>query len=581
MDGRSLSESKERRHFSAFFLWSGLFALHLLFIRSRWIHDIEARQPIIDSLYYLELARLWASGQLVPPDNGLLLLAPGYSLFLIPWVALFGQKLWIILVVQAALGAASLVLLAHLVAEFSGRIGATVAVLLVSFFGPYQLFSASLLSESLIFPVIITFFWLYEKNKWPALQPVLLGFAYLLRPNLGLFVVALLAWLAATDRQKLKTMLWVLPFLVLIPSFHLYTTGSPSGGSAQASVALYLGNHPGSAGLFDNNLGVRGDMHQMAEQVINITEARTGQDFEHPEVNDYWVRQVVSWAKNEPVAFANNVVLKMLRLVDNHEYATDHQWSREFPPLAKFFPIPFALVVSLAAAGLFGSFKRRWAVYLLYLGTGIAGLLIYYPSSRHRFVLLPVLAIFAARGVISIVKRRSLVAVVVCSVGLLSFVGVRDDRRTEDPYVLFNRAYGFLRDGNLNQAEHFLDLAMRGRSDVPFFHTLRAEIMEARGLHQDSKQSLRVAFLLGENDSGVINRVAGDALDRRQWHFAEQVFRRSLELHPESSTGWSNLAQVLLAQGRQSEALEAYNNAINRGASRRPDMERLMVLQLP
>jgi Tfp pilus assembly protein PilF len=484
-----------------------------------------------------------------------------------------GGHLWIVSLVQAALAAASLVLLWSLARRLGGTAGAAVAVALVLLYGPHQLFTASLLSEALVMPVVLTFLHLFLDRRWPALQVVLLGYGYLLRPNLLLFILLLLLWLLAVDKARCTRLAWVLLFLLPIPLLHWATTGSLIVTSAQSGTALYLGNHPGCHGLFTNDLGVRGDMQQMADQVIAIARAETARDLSPAEVNRYWTGRAIAWARHEPLAFANNVVLKLLRMVDTHEYATDHQWLPDFPSAARLFPVPFALIAALAAAGLPGLAERRTMPLLLYLAGGVASLLIYYPSSRHRYLLLPVLALLAARGVDALRRRRPTAWMLAIFVLVLSVVGVPDERRAPDPFALFNRARAFVATGELSRGRAFLDRAMAIRPDVPFFHVLEAEIEEQRGHPEAARRALVMAFLLGEDDVGVINRLGRSALERRQWHFAERVFRRAIELYPDSPASYMNLAQALLADGDPEEAARWYHEAVRRGSRRRPDME--------
>lgn len=569
---------REQAGLWSWWVWAGAAAvalvLHLVFLRSLWGHDPLARIPILDSAYYLEIARRWLAGEIVPPDYGLLLLPPGYPLFLAPVLPMVGERLWIVVVVQAVLAAAGLAVLGRLAERLVGRPGAVAAVVLLTLYGPHQLMVSSLVSESLVLPVVAGFLYLSVLRRWPAAQVLLLGFAYLLRPNLLPFLGLLLAWLAWRDRRWLLRMAWVLVFLVPIPALHWATTGTLVLTSAQAGAAMYLGNHPGAAGLFTNRLGIRGDMHELADQVVELTRRRAGAELTPAEVNRYWVRQVVGWAREDPAAFVGNLALKGLRLVDSHEYATDRQWLADVPPAARLFPVPFALVVGLAAAGLVGIRDPRWAVPLLYLAGVVAGLLLYYPSMRHRYLLLPVLVLLAARGVEMLRRRRPAAAVVGLVVLAVSAVGVRDHRRTEEPSDHFNRARLFLAEGDVASARRFVERALAVDWNVPFYHRLRARVAAAEGRSAEARRSEIAAFLLGDDDQELINRVARDALARGNLRFAEVVFRRAAERYPHAAAPRMNLAQVLAADGRLGEARSAYADALARGSRPRPELER-------
>lgn len=551
-------------------------ALHVVFLRSLWTEDALARTPVIDSAYYLELARRWLAGEIVPPDHGLLLLPPGYPMFLAPLLAVAGHHYWLILLVQAVLAAAGVVVLGRLAEELAGGAAAVAAVALVVLYGPHQLLVASLVSEALVLPVVASFLLLYTHDRWPLAQVLLLGYAYLLRPNLGLFLLLLLGWLLLTDRRRMLRLAPALLFLLPIPALHLATTGSFVATSAEAGPALWMGNHPGSYGLFSNDLGVRGDMHQLASEVIRITRDRTGEELTPAEVNRYWARQVARWAVDDPAAFADNVVLKALRLVDSHEYATDLQWLDDFPSAARLFPVPFALIAALAAAGLPGILRRRYAVELLYLAGAAGSLLIYYPSSRHRYLLLPVLALLAARGLRQLAARRPTAILLAVATLALSLIGVPDERRGKDPMADFNRARAFFAAGEPAQARRFLDRALDEQWPTPFFHLFRAELLEAAGRPAAARRARVAAFLLGASDPGLVNDLAAEALATGRWRWAEEIFRRTLRRFPDNPATQMNLAQALLAQGRTAAARHAYERAVALGSRRRPDMERLL-----
>jgi tetratricopeptide (TPR) repeat protein len=549
---------------------------HGCFIASLWHEDILARRPIMDSAYYVDLAVRWASGGPIMPEGGLFLLAPGYAVFLASLVLVVGQRWLLVYVVQAALNIAGLLLVTDLARRRVGPWPAAVTGLLVAFYGPYQLYSASLLSEALIMPTVALMLWLHDRHRWLPVQAFLLGFAYLLRPNLGLFLVALLAWLALRDRPAFRVLVWSLLFVVAMPLFQWAVTGSAMGGSAQASVALYLGNHPRAEGLFTNVLGVRGSIPEQAEQVRRVTRERVGQPLSDREISKYWRRQVVAWATREPGAFATNGLMKVFRMLDNHQYATDRQWLADFPGAARLFPVPFGILLAVTASGLASRRvrERELAPSVIYLAAVIAGLLIFFPSARLRFALVPAMIPVGALGIQSLWRRSPgpLVAGVV--VLALAIVGVRDHRRTEDPFGHFNRAAAFLEAGETAKARTFVDRALAVRWDVPFFHTLSAAVYRDEGNPEAWYRELRVAFRLGEADVGVVNALGAEALARGHWRLAEDVFRRAAEVYGDSAVPYVNLAQALLAQGRVDEAREAYGASRALGGRRRVDLER-------
>lgn len=128
-----------------------------------------------------------------------------------------------------------------------------------------------------------------------------------------------------------------------------------------------------------------------------VARADTGKPLTPRQVNAYWSQKTWQFIRQEPIAFAQRLLTKLLYAFHNfrwHDVPT--AWSYE--PSLPLPSIPFAL---LAALALFGALfeARKWRqslIFYLLAGIQLGVMLVFYVSARQRLAILPAVIYFAA-----------------------------------------------------------------------------------------------------------------------------------------------------------------------------------------
>ncbi|NCC52802.1 MAG: hypothetical protein EOM20_16525, partial [Spartobacteria bacterium] len=214
--------------------------------------------PIIDSQSYLELARRMVAH--LPTGAQMYWQPVFYPAFLATVIALFGESLWLIKIIQAVIGASTCVLL-----YWTGRLGLSareglLAGLLMALYGPVLFFESELLGEGwALFWVcaLLLSFLLAERTDHPlryALAGLIGGCAVLTRPPLLMvfvFCALRLCWVQyrrTNLREAFACGGLILIAFAVICSHTAYrckaVTGKLSFLPHSAGINLYIGNNP-------------------------------------------------------------------------------------------------------------------------------------------------------------------------------------------------------------------------------------------------------------------------------------------------------------------------------------------------
>lgn len=557
------------------------FFLKIIFLFNYLKYDPSLKIPQLDGQYYLDLASNLKKGLFIPKPEGFYLLAPGYSYFLalIPWK---DNNYFYVYLIQVFLGTVAVGLIYHLALKIYNKRIALFSSIFFLFYGPSSYYETRILSESIFSFLLLLFFLLFfsKKTLIKALAGIVLGFLYLLRQNVILFWLFLSIWILWKNRKSLLTIIFSFPFFFVIPLINYLGTGKFFGTSAQFGIAFYMGNNPSSYGLFSDPIGFRGSINQMAKAVENYTEDKTGRDMTPFQINSFWIKETLNWAKKSPLNFLKNIFLKIQRTIDNWEYGLNEQWRRKEPWVAYLFPIPFSLIISAALAGLI--FAKRFENFLpffIFFISQILILMIFFTSSRHRFILIPVLCLWASvffDKIFSNFKEINYKIWVIFFVTFfLSIIGVPDERRKPDPFIDFNQSRAFLEIGDLDRALFWINKAIEGNWNIPFFHLTKAEIYEKKGEDYNALKEKWFAFFSGSSDIKLLNDLGRFCLQKKKLIGAEKVFRKSIEVYPNSPAGAINLSQVLFLKGNFEEAKFWYIKGISLGGTPIPFFDSL------
>ncbi len=206
--------------------------------------------------------------------------------------------------------------------------------------------------------------------------------------------------------------------------------------------------------------------------------------------------------------------------------------------------------------------------------------MIFFSSSRHRFVIFPALCLWAGFAIdkfFHISKNQRIIPIIIfLSLFILSLIGVPDERRNYDPFLLFNQSRTFLSLGDIDSAEKSIDNALKIQPNVTFFHLTKGEILELKGNFKGAMREKWIAFFLGASDVLLLNGLGKWCLENKKYNMAEKVFKRTINAYPKSPVGYINLAQVYYLQGKEREAKELYLKGMSIGGTPIPQFEELL-----
>ena len=177
--------------------------------------------------------------------------------------------------------------------------------------------------------------------------------------------------------------------------------------STNGGINLYIGNNPDS----DRTIAIRpGD-----DWKALVLEPREAGATNTVEASRYFTQKVRDYAASEPASFATGLARKTLQTVNSRETPRNvdlYSFRQHAPVLAALTGsvgsvyLPFGLIAPLAALGMAVRFRKRDESHLL-MGFVILYLLsvaLFFPSARYRLPAIPGLIIFAAIGILHLLR---------------------------------------------------------------------------------------------------------------------------------------------------------------------------------
>ncbi len=352
--------------------------------------------------------------------------APLYPYFLAVIYRVGGHSLMLVRILQAIVGSCSCVLLGWAARRFFSADTGVVAGLGLALYAP-AIFFDGLLQKSVldVFFVCLSLYLIgritstaqartvttSQAALWLALG-VALGCLGLTRENALVFIVAIVAW--AAWRCGLRASLAVLLGLavILLPvavrnrivgdGFYLTTS--------QFGPNFFIGNHAGADGTYHPLRYGRGAPEYEREDATALAELARGRSLTPAEVSAYWTDRAIGFITSEPTAWTRLMGRKIALLFNTTEMADSEDQStyadrsrvlRLLAPASRF-----GVLVPLALIGLIVTWPQRSRLVILYaLPVGYASsVALFYVFARYRYPLVPFLMLFAAAGIVVIVR---------------------------------------------------------------------------------------------------------------------------------------------------------------------------------
>jgi len=503
--------------------WKSALAIASLALGVRLLSDLEtARVPTVrhlvgDAIGYYTWAQRIAAGDWMGSEG--FYQAPLYPYVMAVWFRVFGESIWTVRIVQAALGAVGSAMLCLGAGRlWDRRVGITAGIM-VALYGPAVYYDGIVQKASLAGFLTCALFaaiaWcMTSRASMPAgLVGLLLGLLSITRENALAWIAVLAAWFLLTrkveDRRSagwrpaVAFALGVGVVLIPVGLRNRVVSGEWSWSTFQAGPNFYIGNHRGADGRYQPLRRGHETPEFERSDATKIAQDALGRTLTAREVSRYWMDKGFDEIRADPAGWVRLLARKLLLVLNRYEIADAeslHVHRKSSWTLSVLTRVwHFGTIAPLAAAGMLAAWRtrRRLGVYPAMIATMVAAVAAFYVLGRYRYPIAVLMIPFAARGLFAIVEYararawRNLVVPVV--VGVVVNVPVQDERRLS---------------------------------------------------------------ALAEMNAGVALAQAGELAD------ATSLFRGALAEHPSSAEGHHNLALALALQGQFAEAVEHYQTAL-------------------
>jgi hypothetical protein len=241
----------------------------------------------------------------------------------------------------------------------------------------------------------------------------------LARPNLVVALpFTLAAMFVARDRTRpalpplAAAMLACLLGLAPMALRNLQVTGAPTVfPSHGGGIPFYIGNHPGSSGLWNTAGGLLSGqvMLERDELAERLHLPRDAPDLDR-RIGGVLYGRALAFMAHEPLAWLQIEAKKLYAMLGNHEFVHDYDWYGERELLGDRLPfsLPFGVLLALGTLGLAALWRDQRASCVLLLGQIVAvalANLLWFTSAQNRLPLVVPLAFAAGPGLAGVLRR--------------------------------------------------------------------------------------------------------------------------------------------------------------------------------
>lgn len=491
--------------------------------------------------------------------------APLFAYLMAAVYRLFSPDIYYIRLLNILFGVLSCWVIYGIGVKLGGRKIGLLACGAAALYKPFILYSIVPLKEA---PTLLLFAltsWLLatavarKDLLYPGLLGLSMGGLLNLRPNTVILIpllLALILWYRYRDGDSLMRTamhggLYLLALAIALAPFvirNVLVAGKFTVTTSQSGFNLYLGNNPANPDPYYRPVSFASS--SPSEQGIQFTieaSRRAGRPLNATEASEYWTKETLRQARENPVRFAEKMVLKALALVNRFE-ACDHYDIGFLSGFVSVFKLPFLsfwFVFPLAGAAFaLGIFRDRRARSLgLMVALYGSTLVIFFTNARYRLPMLAVLIPFAVMG------------------GVEGFEAIRSRRLGRA--ALFAAAFAAF------AAVAFLPV--RATDDRTAYLNTHAIILDSRGFTNEAMLYWRQSSEMNRPFSAFAN------LSLAYKYFQRGLYpeaNRHLDLIDDGSFAVASKYEIkgdmLLKQQRAPEAAEAYERslAVNSGQRR-------------
>lgn len=471
-----------------------IFSLALT-IRFIYLYESSAnpsfQSPIVDSEFYNEAARKFAAGQGL---GSTFFWQPFFYQFFLSVVYVFsGNSIITAKIVQALLSGLTCALVYRLGEKIFDRQTGIIAGLITAFYGPLFFYESELLAAgwAAFWSVVLVLLFLKTQEKDKIRHWFLLGLcgslSIITRPTFLPFFIAGCIWLRFKVRPGVSLVtrfgaLFAGILLVIMPvGFAAKHAGQkfsilPSSGG----INLYIGNNPN----YRQTLTERPSKDWEEKLFKNLSKDKISRDAW--ERDRFFKQQVIKYVKSQPLDFAKGLGRKTLEFICSREIPRNvsvymfGRWSRLLRLLTwkiDGFGFPFGLIFPLVVLGVIFNWRRIPGPVVLFIVLYPSTVILFFVTSRYKVPVVPVFAIPAAAGAVSVAgrirlkrwKELVLIAAIVAGVVILSTLPGPFCQEQVDFEQEFYQLVGhaMIRQGLGNRAMECLSKAIQLKPDCP------------------------------------------------------------------------------------------------------------------
>jgi 4-amino-4-deoxy-L-arabinose transferase-like glycosyltransferase len=365
----------------------------------------------LDSQFYLQLAQRVTGGDLVL-GPGLYFVSPLYIYFLAALTTFGGGSLFVVKVVQIALGTAGCGLLWITAREWFSERAAWMALGFAAFTGAFTFYEILVLQAALdpfLTAADLVLFTLALRRggwRWPVLAGIAWGVHALNRPNTVVVSVGLCGLLLLSSRHRRPVPLLAAGLIIALLPVSLrnaIAAGTFSPVPSHGGLNLYIGNNPRADGTYHAVPGVTPNIAGQADDARRVAEQAEGHPLSDAEVSSYFTRRALAWWGEHP-APAAMLFLKKVGYTLNRAWLTlnySYPFYRDQSSVLRVLTIgPWVLV----PLGLLGLWAHRlggrpvppgFPLWSAFVPLTILSVATFFVASRYRVPLLIALCVTA------------------------------------------------------------------------------------------------------------------------------------------------------------------------------------------
>ena len=339
--------------------------------------------------------------------------------------------------------------------------------------------------------------------------------------------------------------------------------------TSNGGVNLLIGQQYGYKGIF---APVMEETQAEFDPSMETTlERELGRDLKGSEVSRILTRRAWEKVRDNPGAMPMHYARKTYRFWNGYELpqiVSYDYWKGQFSALW-VLPVPFVLLSALGLLGFrFLPKPARW-IMLVLIGAYFLSLLPFFPTSRYRQPVAPLLAVGAAVFVVAMVRGKAnrgiwLPVAAVLILALLPRWAALDPAEVNWQVHLHEASRAGKR-GDLSttlakgrQAEE----VRPGLADTPFHLSL---YLEDLGAHDEALDALGLAQVRSPGSRLIPYRMGRNYEQMRKYNEALKAYERASFLDPDWAYPFLRAGLVMNLQGRKDQALILMEKAHERG----------------